>query len=254
MKSSITLAVGVIFLSGCAATGDVKVLQDENAQLKSNLTQSHADIRSLEADKRDLQKEIGVLKRVQSVLRTEKSSRVKESGRLRSQTRIFVNEEINRFRYFLKASDLLDYVGGELVQRSNVDGEQQSVVDLGNPIPLTGNLTSVGGYFTEKGVFSAVILRQIEDAFIVVWESQPFQVSGAGRSRFEFQVSVSVEAGDVLGYVFPEKVIIPFDKGTGTARYVDEIVKFGDRVRSSALRGSDEKRAYSVGAYGFLVE
>jgi len=254
MKLFLPVTVGAMFIGGCAATGDIKVLQDKNTQLQADLNQSLVNISSLEADKRDLIKEINGLKHVQSVLRTEKSSRVQESGRLRSQTRIFVNEEINRFRGFLKASDLLDYVGGELVRRPNVEGEQQLVVDLGNPIPRTGNLTSVGGYFAEAGSFSTVILRQIEDEFIVVWESRPFQVPDTGPSRFEFQVSVSVEAGDVLGYVFSEKVIIPFDKGTGTARYVDEIAKFGDRVRSSALRGSDEKRAYSVGVFGFLAE
>ncbi len=254
MKSFTGLAVATILIGGCATTGNVKVLQDENEKLKADLTQSLARISSLEADKRDLQKEVGVLKHVQSVLRTEKSSRVQESGRLRSQTRTFVNQGIKSYRDFLKASDLLDYVGGELVQREYVQGEEQLVVDAGNPIPLAGNLTSVGGYFADAGTFSMVILRQIEDALIVVWESQPFEVARMGKSRFEFQVSVSVEAGDILGYVFPKNVIIPFDKGTGTARYVDKIVKIGDRIRLSDLRGSGDARAYSVGAYGFLVE
>ena len=254
MKWFTGLAIATIFISGCAATGDVKVLQEENEKLKSDLTRSLAKISSLEADKRDLQKEVGVLKHVQSVLRTEKSSRVQESGRLRSQTRAFVSQGINNFRDFLKASDLLDYVGGELVQREYVEGEKQLVVDAGNPIPRAGNLTSVGGYFADAGMFNVVILRRIEDALIVVWESQPFEVPRMGKSRFEFQVSVSVEAGDILGYVFPKKVIIPFDKGTGKARYVDEIAKIGVRIRSSDLRGSGDARAYSVGAYGFLVE
>ncbi len=254
MKRFTGLAIATILVSGCATTGNVKVLQEENKKLKSDLTQSLARISSLEADKRDLQKEISVLKHVQSVLRTEKSSRVQESGRLRSQTRAFANQGINSFRDFLKASDLLDYVGGERVQREHIEGAQQLVVDAGNPIPRAGNLTSVGGYFADAGIFSVVILRRIEDALIVVWESQPFEVPRSGESRFEFQASVSVEAGDILGYVFPKKVIIPFDKGTGKARYVDEIVKIGDRIRSSDLRGSNDARAYSVGAYGFLAE
>ena len=130
-KSLIPLVAVAIIAAGCSTTGEVKHLRDENKQLKADLTRSLADITELKADKRDLEKEIDVLRRVQSVLRTEKSSRVQESGRLRSQTRVFVNHEINRLRDFLKASDLLDYVGGELVKRSNVDGEQQLSIPAG---------------------------------------------------------------------------------------------------------------------------
>ena len=126
---------------------DMKKLQDQNSSLQQQLGQARQQINTLQAEKSVLKKDVAELNRVVGVLGQEKSSRVQESTSLRGQVRRFVQDQIDGLKQFLLASNLLDYIGGELVERVNVDEKPLLIVDLLNKVPSTGSLTGVSGYF-----------------------------------------------------------------------------------------------------------
>src|SRR5690606_11769446 len=122
---------------------------------------------------------------------------------------------IDAHRNFLIQGGLLDYVGGELVQRAKLDPNAIFLVDLANPMLRTGTLTGVGGYFAKPATFSVKILRQVEQNLVVIWDSKPLAVTRAGLNRIDFSVSVGIEQGDVIGYYLADPASVSFDEGTG---------------------------------------
>ena len=242
----------VMLLWGCQTAPDLKALQDENGSLQQQLTQADHNISTLEADKALLKQDVDELNRVVGILGQEKTSRVTESTNLRGQVRQFAQLQIDSLKQFLLASDLLDYIGGELVERSSVDEKPLLVVDLFNEVPRNGTLTGVGGYFQSVGDVSVKVLRPISGNLVVVWSSQAINVPERGVQRLNFPVSVGVEKGDVLAYYFSQPGLVGFDTGTGDARYLSEDTVVGATVKHSSLKGENDKRAYSVGVFGLL--
>ena len=249
---SLLILLGGLLLSGCQVPPDIKQLQDENSSLQQRLTQSKSDIDQLQANKLLLEKDVAELHRVISVLGEEKSSRVEESTSLRGEVRKFVQRQIDSLKQFLLAADLVDYVGGELVERSNTDEEPKLIVDLMNAVPHNGTLTGVGGYFQAVGSVSVKVLRPVGDNLVVIWSSQPIAITERGQQRLKFSVVVGVEQGDYLAYYLDKPGMLGFDKGTGDTRYLDENVAVGTALKRTTLGGEKAKRAYSVGVYGLL--
>ncbi|MEE8060160.1 MAG: hypothetical protein V3T17_20350 [Pseudomonadales bacterium] len=252
MLRILLLLLCTITLWGCQAPPDIKTLQDQNSALQQQLDQANGQISQLEVDRVLLKQDVAELNRVATVLGGEKSSRVEESTKLRGQVRQFVQSQIDSLKQFLLASNLLDYIGGELFERSNVDAGPMLVVDLFNSIPFNGTLTGVGGYFHNLGVISVKVLRPIDDKLVVVWASRPITISEPGLQRLNFSVSVGVEKGDYLGYYFSQPGLVSFDTGSGDSRYLDEDVTVGTSIKRSSLRGENSQRAYSVGVFGLL--
>ena len=241
-----------VILWGCQAPPGIKQLQDQNTVLEQQLGQARQSIDTLQTDKALLQKDVTELNRVMSVLGEEKTSRVTESTNLRGEVRQFVQAQIDGLKQFLLASDLLDYIGGELVERSAVNEQPLLVVDLYNSVLRNGSLTGVGGYFQGEGTVSVKVLRQIAGDLVVIWASKPIAVPGSGLHRLKFPVSVGIEKGDYLGYYFAQPGLISFDSGTGDSRYLDEDVLVGTVVKRNGLKGEANKRAYAVGVFGLL--
>lgn len=241
-----------VVLAGCQTPPDIKKLQDENGSLQQQLVQANGEIDKLQANSILLEQNAAELSRVISVLGQEKTSRVEESTSLRGQVRHFVQQQIDSFKQFLLAADLLDYVGGELVERGEFDEEPVLLVDLKNPVPLNGSLTGVGGYYTSVGTVSVKVLRPVADDMVVVWSSQPITVSERGQQRLKFPVVVGVEQGDILAYYLSKPGMVGFDTGTGDSRYIDKDVVVGSSLRRSSLNGEKAKRAYSIGVFGLL--
>ena len=242
----------VLTLGACATPPQTQQLLNENKNLQGQLAEANSRVAKLEADTRVKQQEIDELNRVLSVLDTEKSSRVQESSVLRGQVRNFVQDQIDSLKSFLVLGDLLDYIGGELVERSAATDESLLLVDLANPIPRSGTLTGVGAHFTTPAPFVVKVLRPTGDQLVVVWESKPIVVREAGLMRYDFPVTVGLDQGDYLAYYFPETTGVSFDEGTSDVRYLTRDVKLGDSIRKSSLLGENKKRAYSIGVYGLL--
>jgi hypothetical protein len=242
----------VLVISACATPPQTQTLLNENKNLQGQLVEANSRISKLEADNRVKQQEIGELSRVLGVLDTEKSSRVQESSVLRGQVRSFVQMQIDSLKSFLVLGDLLDYVGGELVERSAVEDKSLLLVDLANPIPRNGTLTGVGAHFTKPSPFVVKILRPTGDQLVVIWESKPIIVREAGPMRYDFPVTVGLEQGDYLTYFFPEVTGVSYDEGTSDVRYLTKDIRLGESIRKSSLLGDNRKRAYSIGVYGLL--
>jgi len=248
----ILLLSAALLLAACQVAPPVQQLQNENQALQQNLQQAERRIDSLQKEKRQLQASLTEARRVIGVLEKEKGERVSESTTLRGKVRHFVQREIDGFKAFLIDSNLLDYVGGELVRRAKYDQKPVLLVDLANRMPRPGVLTGVGGYFAVPTTVQLKILRPVNDQLVVIWESRTITVRQAGLSRQKLPHSVGVETGDVLGYYFPRGNSASFDTGTGDTRYQQDNLRPGSRLRPSSLNGAREKRAYSLGVYGLL--
>lgn len=253
MSKVITITVLAVLLGACQATPEISELQNENAVLQNQLADAERQVEDLQAQQNSLQNQVQELQRVSQVLSTEKSSRVKESSQLRLQVRHFIQQQIDDLREFLMTGDLLDYVGGALVERSQVEHQPLTLVDFAHPIPRAGSLTGVTGYFSAPTALRIKLLRPLEDEYVVIWESEVLSIERAGLHRTQLPVSVGVEPGDVVAYMFPESANVSFDKGTGDTRYSKgDDLALGDTLKPSSLSGAKERRAYSLGILAIL--
>jgi len=253
MRSVIGVIVCTTLLIGCGSTNNNKSgLRDVATNLEGQLKIAKERNNVLQDENRVLKLKVNKLSGVVSVLDTEKNSRVKESSLLRNQVRKFVQREITGLKSFLVEGGLLDYIGGELVQRSNVEDSPMTIVDLNNRINSSGILTSIGAYVVKPSTVKVKILRYIESKLVVVWESSAIKMNLVGPNRHQFANSVSVEKGDVVAYEFHKNVGVGFSEGTADSRYSKKMLILGDSIHVNALLGAKSKRAYSIGVYGLL--
>lgn len=243
----------LIGLTGCVSQPNLEQLRAENERLEQQLDQASGQISDLRVREQGLREDLSERERVIEVLETEKSSRTEVASHLRSSIRAFVQDQIDSYQDFLLQADLLDYVGGELVERANrSEEESRTLVDLANPMPSSGTLTGMSAHFLDSGRLVVKVLRPIEDELVVIWESMEIEVAQTGVQRFSFPVSVGVEAGDVVAYRFSGPVSVSYDRGTGDTRYQRENLPLGSTVKKKDLAGADEHRAYSIGVFGLL--
>ena len=242
----------ILILSGCQTPLSTQELESRNQSLQQQLDISQNKIRKLESEQQQLQHALDESNRVLQIIGKEKSSRFNESTQLRSQVRHFVQTQIDVYKSFLVNNNLLDYVGGELVKRKQVDNQPIMLVDLKNEIPHPGVLTGIGAYFVKPTQMTVKVLRKIDDKLVVVWESRNLNISKTGLIKTRFHVTVGVEKGDVLGYYFPKAATVAFDKGTGDTRYLSHNLRPGSSIDPSSLKGEEQQRAYSLGVYGLL--
>lgn len=252
MRSVICIIVCTTFLIGCGSTSNKGSTQDVITNLENQIKATEAINNKLEVENRLQKIELDKLNNVVSVLDTEKNSRVQESSVLRNQVRKFVQREITGLKSFLVEGGLLDYIGGELVQRNNVENTAKTIVDLHNKINSPGVLTSVGAYVVKPSTVKVKVLRTIENKLFVVWESHVISMTVLGLNRHQFVDSVSVEKGDVIAYEFIKDVGVGFSEGTADSRYPEIPLKLGDSIHVNALLGANAKRAYSIGVFGLL--
>ncbi|MCJ8322228.1 MAG: hypothetical protein HRT52_15005 [Colwellia sp.] len=252
MRSIISVIACTSLLIGCGSTNNKSDLRDVATNLEGQLAIAKERNNVLQDENRVLKLKVNKLSGVVSVLDTEKTSRVKESSALRNKVRKFVQREITGLKSFLIEGGLLDYIGGELVQRSNVEDTPMTIVDLHNRINSSGILTSIGAYVIKPSTVKVKVLRYIESKLVVIWESKSIRMNLVGPNRHQFVDSVSVEKGDVIAYEFSKNVGVGFSEGTADSRYSKKLVMLGDSIHVSSLLGAKKKRAYSIGVYGLL--
>lgn len=244
--------LALALLSGCQTTPDIQQLKSQNQNLKRELDVAGREIDRLKTQEKRLQSEVTELNRVIGVLDIEKSSRVSESSNLRGQVRGFVQQQIDGLKSFLVEGNLLDYVGGELVERTQSEAKPLLLVDLDNRIPKAGTLTGVGGHFLRPTQMMVKVLRPVDNKLVVIWQSPSLDVPLPGLYKVPFNVSVGVEPGDVVGYYFPQETAVSFDTGTGDTRYQYDDAALGTSLRTGSLMGEKKRRAYALGVYGLL--
>ena len=247
--------IAVVFtlcLVACQTPPNVQQLQDKNQALTEQLAKANLSISELKAKQSKQDQDMAELNRVIAVLGEEKTSRVSESSDLRGAVRGFMQVQIDQLKNFLLKSNLLDYIGGELVARKQFDEDPVFIADLANQALRDGVLTGVGGIFNAPGQLKVKILRRIDDELVVVWESRPLSIVNTGEQRLQFAVSVGVQRGDMMGYFFSNPGMVAFDTGTSDTRYLRKDVPVGDTVKISSLSGENQRRAYSIGVFGLM--
>ena len=252
MKKVLIITTLLLFLGGCQTLMDMQQLENKNQSLQQQLESANKQISDLQKERSKLRAELTEANRLIGVLGEEKTARVGESSTLRGQVRRFVQGEIDGLKKFLVNSNLLDYIGGELVSRAYVEEKPILLIDLQNKIPRRGVLTGAGGYFVKPTSMIVKVLRTVGDKLVVVWESQHMPINNTGLVKFGFPVSVGVEKGDVLGYFFPKAATIYFDEGSGDTRFLHQNLKPGSSTKVSSLGGKNKKRAYSLGVFALL--
>jgi len=251
LRSAITLLV-LYMLSACETPANQDDLVNQNNTLKTELQSAKQKIESLSAEKRQLQADNSELERVKSVISTEKESRFNESIELRTSVRKFVQQRIAASKDFLLQGNLLDYIGGELLDRAELEPRLGTLVDLANPVPRKGILEGATGYFVNLTSLTVNVLRPINDDYLVVWKSPLLTTQKTGNSFLRFPTSVNIEAGDVIAYTFDTGDVLNFDRGTGNTRFSSKDFLLGGIIKTSSLKGASEKRAYSLGVYAIL--
>jgi len=241
-----------IVLTACEITPETHQLMERNRALEGQLANAQQDIRSLKAEQGILAKDNTELKRVMAILDTEKTSRATESANLRLQIRKFTQTQIDNLKEFLVQSNLLDYIGEELFDRTKLDLEPGVLIDLANPIPRNGLLVGVNGYFSQATNLVVNVIRPLNDRFVVIWQSQSIDVTEAGNRRIRFPISVGIEKGDVIAYDFPAGVAVKYDQGTGETALSKRSYVLGTFIDPSSLQAEEEKRAYSMGVIAIL--
>ena len=242
----------VLTLSACQTPVSTQELEIRNKSLSTQLETAEGKISTLESEQQQLQNRLDESNRKLEIIGKEKSSRFTESTQLRSQVRQFAQQQIDVYKSFLVNNNLLDYVGGELVKRKQYDNRPIMLIDLKNEIPRPGVLTGIGAWFVKPTQITVKVLRKIDDKLVVVWESRKLDINKTGMVKTRFKVNVGVEKGDVLGYYFSKVATVPFDKGTGNTRYLNNNLRLGSGISPSSLDGEDQQRAYSLGVYGLL--
>jgi hypothetical protein len=257
--STALFSLFIVSMAGCQAPASVTQMQAENKALERELNDAKNEISVLKIQEKELQASIDELNRVAAVLGTEKTSRVAESSQLRRQVRQFVQQHIDDLKAFMVEGNLLDYVGSELIERTqeHVVGSTESaepllLVDFANPIPAAGVLTGVGGIATAPADLTVKVLRKIDQQWLVVWTSHSLTFSNSGYNRESFPVNVGVEKGDLVAYYFPQSASISFDSGTGQTLYRRDDISIGGLLKLNSLDGRAQQRAYSLGVYGLL--
>jgi hypothetical protein len=236
-------AVAAVLMSGCA-TPDAAKLQSENKRLTSDLAQTQERAASLD-------KQLAYLSDVNGALKREKNARVTETTGVRSETRAFVHDQAKSIGEFAKSKERLDYVGGELIERGYLEGENLVLADFLQPLDLA--ITVIGGRAFTRGPtkIAFCLLRPQGDTLVTVWISRLYDVKQAGLFEVVFDAPFTPQKGDVIGLYSPGAVQLPYDRGTGDTRLARGPVELG-RALDKAKFDAGGERSYSFGVIGFI--
>ncbi len=251
MKSLPIVLVALLFTTGCATDTQLTQLKKDNSVLSAQINTANNDINKLKREKEDLQQEIDYLNEVKSTLGREKEARITQSRATVSEVQEFIRGQVKVLSHFSESEGILDYTGGELIDRSKLSGKSQLLVDLKHPVSADGSIMGGRIYARQAGMVSFCILRPAGSGYVVVWKSKDFSVTGSGAERFAFDTMVSVKSGDIPALFCPGAVPVPFDEGTGKTGVRSGKVKPNSSISNSDLSMSGS-RTYSFGIEGLI--
>lgn len=248
---------GALLLGGCASVDQqLMALQQENAGLKQDIQAKVAQLEVLSAEKARLTSELDYCNRRASVLSKEKSARQDESTVLRKGIREFAEAMQKTLQTYFQRTEIVDYIGSELIERANVDAEQKTILlaDLSNPVPAGGTL--IGGRAWVKSPtrlnFCLLRLNPENGKYTIVTMTPEISAAQAGLQTWVFDIPMAARKGDLIGVYFPDAVSIPYDAvDTGQVVAIPGEAKIGASV-SVGVGESGNKRSYSFGVVGYL--
>ena len=251
------MLAAVLYSAGCV-TSDQAVLQlkERNRELIQQLAERENAIQILKNDKDFLQQELAYYSKRSSVLQKEKGARMAASVDLRQGIREFTDNVMNSLRSYYQKTELVDYIGGELFQRSLLSDENnQLLVDVSNPLVADGTLIGGSAYLSAPARLTFCLLRpdvNKPEQYAIIRMSDPISSESRGVQNWTFQVPLAAKKGDLIGVYFPEAVSVPYDDAdTGHVALIPGPVQPGTvvKLKEPAKRN---KRAYSFGMTGFL--
>lgn len=243
-------------LAGCA-TPDQRVarLEAEKQNLLNQTRDQEQRIASLDQDKKHLTGELDYYTRRSQTLDKEKTERIRESQELRRGVRIFTDEVMKTMRDNYKKTEIVDYIGGELIPRRTTGVESKLVlVDLLHPLPSGGTLIGGRAYVSGPTRLQFCLLRPTDDKdeLLVADVSRELKAEKPGEQQLTFEVPMAARKGDFIGVCCPESVAIPYDDvDTGCVIPVRGGVKVNATLDIGPAADRN-KRAYSFGMLGFL--
>jgi hypothetical protein len=234
--------------SGCASTDDLKRERDV---LSAELSAQRNKNEQLTADNTKLAEQLAFMKTVAANLKTEKEVRTEETAMVRSEVRSFIRKQVEAVRQFSYNSKLTDSIGGEVINRSQLEGENLVLVDMQHTCNSSGTLVGGRVYARAPMKFQFCTLRPINNELVVIWVSPALSAAKPGVSTHTFEIPVNVEKGDRLGLMAAGAIQVPYDIGTGDVRSYTGTLKEGSRINTNDLRGR-ELRNYSFSFLGFM--
>jgi len=256
--TGIVLMLAALFHCGGCVTSDQAVLQlkERNRELIQQLAERENAIQILKNDKDFLQQELTYYTKRSTVLSKEKRARMSASVDLRQGIREFTDNVMNSLRSYYQKTELVDYIGGELYQRSLLSDESNHLlVDVANPLVADGTLIGGSAYLSAPARLTYCLLRpdvNKPEQYSVIRMSDPIASESRGVQNWTFPVPLAAKKGDLIGVYFPEAVAVPYDDvDTGHVVLIPGPIQPGTllRLKEPAKRS---KRAYSFGVTGFL--
>lgn len=243
--------IGATLLSGCKST-DPK-LASENNRLRQQVDQQIQRIHELTEGKALLAQQNEDLRRKNGVLQSEKGDVVGDLSTLRSQVRRSVVEQISDLKGFLSKSELLDYIGAEIIPRNNIEARSITLIDAEHPIPYSGSINALGAYVVKPTKVKLQILRPTDNnTYISVWDSPLISLDIIGENTVNFSASIGIKKGDVIAYYFPENVGVGYDSGIGSMLHTSKPIDNSGDIRVNKLKPFKNGRNYAIGVYALL--
>ncbi len=236
----LVLMFAMSFLTfGCAA--DNNTLKKENSLLKTQLNETRAENTRL-GDNLDK------CSKISDTLSKEKTSKDASMSSLRAKTRVFLRNEYDVLNRFSKNDELMDYIGGEQIERKGLKGSNQTLVDM-RPLSANAVIYVIKGDFMSQTKIIPKLFRETDSGLICVWEGTLLIVESVGLTSLELSTPLNAMKGDFIGLYFPDDVTVPFDDETGSFSVYSRNIKMGSPLPTTPIF---MKRSYSIGVSGLL--
>ena len=216
--------------------------------LRNQIKELNNEISEMLVIKEELTSKLNSCNKLTSDLTQEKEERHKNLTSLKAKTRRFIKEEYNFLGAFSKSEELMDYKGGELIERTERGGSDLTILNM-TPLPLNSVIYSIDGFFYQETTFSPQLFRLIEEEWICVWQGPYIHVQAPGLITFPLETPLNAVKGDIFGFYFPDDVAVSFSERTGTHTTFSGKVDMGEEAPS---RFKATNRSYSIGISGFI--
>ncbi|HEY8241803.1 MAG TPA: hypothetical protein VIH35_10170 [Kiritimatiellia bacterium] len=246
----------VLFNAGCASMNqDTQGLIEENKGLKQELQSQERTIQGLSREKDRLTEDLDYCTKRTEVLEKEKTARIDEASQTRKGVREFTDQVMNSLQTYFQKAEVVDYIGGELIARDNVDNAKNLLlVDLGNPLRADGTVIGGRAYLTGPSRLQFCLLRTDAEQtkFTIVSITPPIIAADAGSQSWSFEVPMAGQKGDLIGLYLPDDASIPYDAAdTGHVVVAPGPAKLNSAV-TVKVGSARNKRAYSFGVVGYF--
>jgi hypothetical protein len=250
------VAVVALFNAGCASMSqDAQQMADENKGLRQELQANERTIQGLNREKDRLTEDLAYSTHRNDILEKEKTARIDEASQTRKGVREFTDQVMNSLQTYFQKAEVVDYIGGELIARDNVDTTKNMLlVDLGNPLRADGTVIGARAYLTGPSRLQFCLLRADESnsKFTIVSITPPIIAADSGSQSWSFEVPMAGQKGDLIGVYMPDDVSIPYDDAdTGHVVWAPGPAKLNSAV-TVKVGSARNKRAYSFGVVGYF--